>query len=198
MTQLSFRNFIAAIVVLPVILYSGMVFAQHGHNHVGVPDAVVSKDQKLRDELKGIDAKQAMAIAYKWRQENIDVKTFVTPDAVNFQFKDGKTVAVPLPDDQMIVSIAPYVNKTHPCATHTMSSCKGELKDTPIEVKAVTASGKILIDESIVSPFTGFIDLWLPRDQEITLYVSALGKKTKGVIATFRSSKTCDSTLKLE
>lgn len=181
-----------------LVVWLGSAHAQHGRNHVGVPDAVVAKDQRLIDELKGIDAKQAMKIAYRWRQEKIDVKTFVTPDAVNFQFKDGKTIVVPLPEDQMIVSIAPYINTTHPCATHTMSSCKGELKDTPVEVKAVAASGKVLVDETIVSPFTGFIDLWLPRDQEITLYVSALGKKTKGVITTFRSSKTCDSTLKLE
>lgn len=190
MKQLSFGNFITAIVMFSAILYSGNSFAQHGHNHIGVPDAVVAKDQRLIDELKGIDAKQAMAIAYKWRTKNIDVKTFVTPAAVNFQFKNGKKVVVPLPDDQMIVSIAPYINTTHPCATHTMSSCKGELKDIPIEVKAISAEGKVLINETIVSPFTGFIDLWLPRDQEITLYVSVMGKKTKGVITTFRNSKT--------
>ena len=194
----SIKKLIAGSVLFSMVIYSGIAFAQHSHNHVGVPDAVVARDKRLKDELKGIHAKQAMEIAYKWRKENIDVKTFVTPDAVNFQFKDGKTIAVPLPDDQMIVSIAPYVNKTHPCATHTMSSCKGELKDTLIEVKAVTAGGKVLINESIMSPFTGFIDLWLPRDQEITLYVSALGKKATGVITTFRNSKTCDSTLKLE
>lgn len=181
-----FKNIIATSVMSLFVLYSGIAFAQHG------------QDQRLRDELKGIGAKKAMKIAYKWRAENIDVKTFVTPDVVNFQFRDGKTVVVPLPDDQMIVSIAPYVNKTHPCATHTMSSCEGELKDTLIKVKAIAAGGRVLINESIMSPFTGFIDLWLPRNQEITLYVSALGKNATGVITTFRNSKTCDSTLKLE
>ncbi|MRS03289.1 hypothetical protein EG832_08720 [bacterium] len=196
--MLRISKIVTGSVLVFLMIYSGIAFAQHGHNHVGVPDAVVAKNERLKNELKGINAKQAMEIAYKWRKENIDVKTFVTPDAVNFQFKDGKTVAVPLPADEMLVSIAPYINKTHPCATHTMSSCKGELKDTLVEVKAIGAGGKVLINESMMSPFTGFIDLWLPRDQEITLHVSALGKKATGVITTFRNSKTCDSTLKLE
>jgi len=195
--RVNIKKLIVGSVLFSLVIYSGIAFAQHKHDH-GTAAAGAGQDQKLQDELKGIDSRQAMKIAYKWRAENIDVKTFVTPDAVNFQFKDGKTVVVPLPDDQMIVSIAPYVNKTHPCATHTMSSCKGELKDTRIEVKAVSAEGRVLINEPIMSPSTGFIDLWLPRNQEITLYVYALGKKATGVITTFRNSKTCDSTLKLE
>jgi len=196
--MLRISKIITGSVLVFLMIYSEVAFAQHGHNHAGVPDAVVSKDERLKDQLKGIHARQAMEIAYKWRKENVEVKTFVTPDAVNFQFKDGKTLTVPLPDDEMLVSVAPYINKTHPCATHTMSSCKGELKDTLIEIKAVAAGGKVLINKSIMSPFTGFIDLWLPRDQQITLYVSALGKKATGVITTFRNSKTCDTTLKLE
>jgi hypothetical protein len=195
--SVSIKKSIAGSVLFSLVIYSGIAFAQQGHDHGSAPD-VAAQNQRLMDELKGVDAKQAMNLAYQWRTENIDVKTFVTPDAVNFQFKDGKMVVVPLPDDQMIVSIAPYVNKTHPCATHTMSSCKGELKNTLIEVKAVTAGGRVLINESIMSPFTGFVDLWLPRNQEITLYVSALGKKATGKIDTYRNSKTCDSTLKLE
>lgn len=191
------KNIVTTIIMFLFITYSGSALAQHSHDHSN-SSSTAEQNQRLVDELKGINAKQAMKIAYKWREESIDVKTFVTPDAVNFQFKDGKKVVVPLPDDQMIVSIAPYISKTHPCATHTMSSCKGELKNTLIDVKAVTAGGKVLINESIMSPFTGFIDLWLPRDQEITLYVSALGKKATGLITTFRNSKTCDSTLKLE
>jgi len=178
-------------------IYSGIAYAQHDHHH-GAATQSSSQDARLVNELKGIDAKQAMNIAYKWRSEKIDVKTFVTPDAVNFKFKDGKTVVVPLPDDQMIVSVAPYINKTHPCSTHTMSSCEGELKNKLIEVRAVTAEGKTLIHETLRTPPTGFVDLWLPRDQEITISVDFEGKKGTSKVQTYRTSKTCDSTIKLE
>lgn len=72
---------------------------------------------QLKEKLTGIDGKTAVAIANKWHGDKIDVVTFVTPEKVNFKFKDGQMISVPLPDDVMMVSIAPYINKTHVCAT---------------------------------------------------------------------------------
>ncbi|MDP2853670.1 MAG: CueP family metal-binding protein [Smithellaceae bacterium] len=187
------------IIVLAIFmtLVSGLAVAQHNHDHGAMPTAN-SQDQKLLNELKGIDGKQAMELANRWRQKNLDITSFVTPDAVNFKFKDGKTIGVPLPDDQMVVSIAPYINKTHECATHYMSKCDAELKNVPVKVLAINAGGKTLINKTIKTSSTGFFDLWLPRDREITVSVSAQGKKATGKVYTYRNSKTCDTTLKLE
>jgi hypothetical protein len=198
--KLNFLKTVALSILLLLAAYTGNAFAQHSHDHgsataVGAQD---QQDQKLRDELKGKNGKQAMALANTWRQKNLDVTTFVTPDAVHFIFKDGTKINVPLPDDQMVVSIAPYISNTHKCATHYMSKCDGELKNVPVKVKAVTADGKTLINKTIKTPPTGFFDLWLPRDQEIDITVSAMGKKAAGKILTYRDSKTCDTTLKLE
>lgn len=185
------------VLAISMTLVSGLAFAQHNHDHATMPTGS-GQDQKLSDELKGIDGKQAMELANKWRQKNLDITSFVTPDAVNFKFKDGKTIGVPLPDDQMVVSVAPYINKTHECATHYMSKCDAELKNVPVKVLAITAGGKTVFDKTIKTPSTGFFDLWLPRDQEITISVTAQGKKATGKIFTYRNSKTCDTTLKLE
>jgi len=183
------------VLAISMTLVSSMAVAQH---NPGTMPTVSGEDQKFSDQLKGIDGKQAMELANKWRQKNLDVTSFVTPDAVNFKFKDGKTIGVPLPDDQMVVSIAPYINTTHKCATHYMSKCDAELKNVPVKVLAINAAGKTLIDKTITTPSTGFFDLWLPRNQEITISVSAQGKKATGKIYTYRNSKTCDTTLKLE
>jgi hypothetical protein len=184
------------VLAISMTLVSGLAFAQHNHDHGTMQGG--GQDRQLMDELKGINGKQAMELANKWRQKNLDVTSFVTPDAVNFKFKDGKTIGVPLPDDQMVVSIAPYINTTHKCATHYMSKCDAELKNVPVKVLVITAGGKTLIDKTIITPSTGFFDLWLPRDQEIIISVSARGKKATGKIYTYRNSKTCDTTLKLE
>lgn len=191
------KKTLVTVLAASLILVSGVAIAQRKHDRGSVPAASV-QDLQLMDELKGINGKQAMELANFWRQKNIDVVTFVTPDAVHFKFKNGKTISVLLPDDQMVVSIAPYSHKTHECSTHYMSSCDGELKNTFVKVKAVAVSGKILIDKTIKTPPTGFFDLWLPRNQEIDISVSAVGKKAKGKILTLRSSKTCDTTLRLE
>ncbi len=189
---LKVKKIFLALVILLFVLSAAIATAQQS------APPVSGQNQQLVNELKGKSGKQAMELAYQWKQTNIDVVSFVTPDAVHFKFKDGTEIKVPLPEDEMVVSIAPYINKTHPCSTHYMSKCDGELKNTPIKVKAVTAGGKVLINKTIKTPYYGFIDLWLPRDQEINIFVSAMGKKAKGKILTYRDSKTCDSTLKLE
>lgn len=191
------EKIIAGSVLLLLVMYSGVALAQQSHDHGSAP-AASSQDQQLVNELKGKNGKQAMALANQWRQKNFDVTSFVTPDEVRFIFKDGTKINIPLPQDHMVVSIAPYVQNTHTCSTHYMSKCDGELKNTPVKVRAVTARGKVVIDKTLKTAPTGFLDLWLPRDQEITLSVSALGKKAESKITTYRSSKTCDSTLKLE
>jgi len=157
-----------------------------------------SSDKQLKEKLKGIDGKTAVAIANKWHMNKIDIVTFVTPDSVNFKFKDGQMINIPLPDDIMMVSIAPYIENTHTCATHYISSCDAELKNTNIKVIAVTEGGKTLINKTMKTAPTGFLDLWLPRNQVINITVSAKGKSATRKIFTNRDSKTCETTLKLE
>jgi len=178
--------------ILSVILLS-VAYASENQTFVNK-----SNDKQLKEKLIGIDGKTAVAIANKWHGDKIDVVTFVTPEKVNFKFKDGQMISVPLPDDVMMVSIAPYINKTHACATHYISSCDAELKSINIKVLAVTAGGKTLINKTMRTAPTGFLDLWLPRNQAINITVSAKGKSATGKIFTNRDSKTCETTLKLE
>jgi len=190
------KNLIVKIIALSFILpVLSLSVAYSSEN----PTSINKNNYKqLKEKLKGIDGKTAMAIANKWHMDKIDVVTFVTPDKVNFKFKDGETISILLPDDVMMVSIAPYINKTHTCATHYISSCDAELKNTKIKVTAVAAGGKILINKIMKTAPTGFLDLWLPRNQIIDITVSAKGKSATGRIFTNRDSKTCETTLKLE
>jgi hypothetical protein len=176
---------IAMVIILSVLSLSSSVYSS-------------DNNKQLKDDLNGVDGKAAMAIANKWRMKKIDVVTFVTPDTVNFKFKDGAAISIPLPNDEMLVSIAPYMIKTHKCSTHYMSSCDGELKNVEIKIVAVTVGGKTLINKTMKTASTGFLDLWLPRNQDIGITVSAKGKSATGKIYTYRNSKTCDTTLKLE
>lgn len=187
------------IIIISLVLSIFPLFAAYSNDKQQSADIkAIKQDQRIQDQLKGVSAKKAMILANKWRLEKIRVISFVTPDAVNFKFRDGKTVIIPLPDEEMIVSIAPYIKYTHECATHYMSSCDAELKRKPVKIKAVTAKGKIIINKIVTMPRTGFYDLWLPRNQEINISVAALGKKATGKIFTYRNSKTCETTLKLE
>ena len=111
--------------------------------------------------------------------------------------KDNKEVNYDLPDDEFYVSIAPFINETHPCTFHSLTGCQGELVNTPFEVYIENANGNVLIDESIESFDNGFIDLWLPRDQEFKVIITLDDKQVESTISTFEDDPTCITTMQL-
>ncbi len=145
--------------------------------------------------LADIDAHTAMDLANAWKGEALT--SYVTSTAVHFSFPDGASVEVPLPEDEMLVSIAPYVVNTHPCQTHYMSGCQGELVGVQMRVRAELADGTIVIDEVRQTQANGFIDLWLPRGQALLISFEVDGYRTAGVITTHLDSPTCITTLRL-
>jgi len=154
-----------------------------------------AQDAPTTRALEGLDARAAVELANAWKGSG--VTSFATPDAVHFVFADGTAVVVPLPDDVMYVSVAPYLQHTHPCATHYMSGCQGELVGAPVHVLAILADGTVLIDEVMPTMANGFIDLWLPRDQAIDLHLSLDGYAVVGRLTTYADSRTCITDLRL-
>lgn len=147
------------------------------------------------DALAGIDASAAIELANAWKGS--DVTSYATGQAVHFAFPNGDEVRVPMPVDRMFVSVAPYVNQTHPCTTHYMSGCQGELVDAPIQVRATLPDGTVVLDEQVRTGANGFLDLWLPRDQALVLSVSIDGYGAEGFLTTFPDSATCITTMQL-
>ncbi len=149
-------------------------------------------------DLDGLDARAAMTLANRWGTAKTDVKSFVTPQEVSFTFANGKKVRVPLSPDKMVVALAPYVSKTHPCEVHYMSGCQGELTGLPVKVLAKKSDGAVILEDTVTTLPNGFIELWLPRDLEINLSLEALGRKTEGMINTYSDSYTCVTTFQLQ
>jgi hypothetical protein len=71
----------------------------------------------LEDEneaiLKNVDATQAMEIANEWKWTQKEIKSYVTSQEVVFEFSNGRSKKIPLPEEKMLVAVAPYVNRTH-------------------------------------------------------------------------------------
>lgn len=63
--------------------------------------------------LNNADAIQAMAIANEWKWSKKEIKSFVTPREVVFKFSKDKVKRIPLPEEKMLVAVAPYINRTH-------------------------------------------------------------------------------------
>jgi hypothetical protein len=63
--------------------------------------------------LKNVDAIQAMAIANEWNWSREEIKSYVTTREVVFELSESKVIKIPLPEEKMLVAVAPYINRTH-------------------------------------------------------------------------------------
>jgi hypothetical protein len=152
----------------------------------------------LADQVRQLDAHAALSLANTWRSTQPGVNATLTARAVRFIFKSGEEVSIPLPADTMILEVAPYLTRTHPCQIHSLSGCRAEMAGFDIKVHAQTPDGTVLMDGAMTAMDNGFIELWLPRGKEIDLTLESAGKKANGRVTTYESSNTCLTGFKLE
>lgn len=101
---------------------------------------------------------------------------------------------VDLPENRFYLSFAPYINNTHPCQTHFLTSCQSELRNESFHVKVVLDDGTVIIDEMLTSAQNGFVGIWLPKDINAILHVEHENLHVSAPITTFNSSPTCLTT----
>ncbi len=186
--------------VLPVLIVLALATVGCGRSDPGAGNDTAQRPRSTssgpsQSSVQGKGPVEALALANEWKGN--DVTTFVTTESINFEFPGGATTSVRLPADKMVVAIAPYISQTHLCETPYMSGCQGELIGEPINVVARLADGTIVVDDTIRTMTNGFIELWLPRDNEISISLAAAGKSVDGTIGTFADSQTCITTLQL-
>lgn len=93
-------------IVLSFILFLGISWL--------FPVCTLQGDEKSDEAiLNNADAIQAMAIANEWKWSKKEIKSFVTPREVVFKFSKDKVKRIPLPEEKMLVAVAPYINRTH-------------------------------------------------------------------------------------
>lgn len=111
---------------------------------------------------------------------------------------DESKVAYDLPEDDFFVSIAPYVKDTHPCATHSLTGCQGEMMNEAFDVYMEDAEGNVILDETVKSQANGFIDLWLPRDKVFSVKITHDGKTVESAFSSFEGDNTCITTMQFK
>ena len=77
------------------------------------PGAIHADQKSLMDELKGVSAGEAVAFANKWRWTNKNMKVYMDGQEIVFKVPDGQTKKIPMPEDKMLVAVAPYLKNTH-------------------------------------------------------------------------------------
>lgn len=112
-------------------------------------------------------------------------------------FDNSEEIKLALPENKFYLSFAPYINQTHPCATHSLSSCQGELVNQSVNVIVTDENGNEIVNSEMTTMENGFVGVWLPRNMNGTIEVLYNGMSAQTSISTFSGSNTCLTTLQL-
>lgn len=164
------------------------------------PEAQPTQDAVLTEY--GLDGKDAVEVIDELDRVALDdratdLMASVRVDELVLTDADGAETAMDLPDDRFYLSVAPYVDTTHECFYHSLTTCKGELGGEDVRLRVVDDAGEVLVDETTTTFDNGFVGMWLPRDIEGTLEVEYDGKTGTADIGTGEDDPTCLTTLQL-
>lgn len=164
------------------------------------PGAVSTEEFLAAQNLEGLDSVaiidrlDAMPLA----KRPTDLMASVRPDALVLSDMTGSEVSLPMPEDEVYLSVAPYAVQTHDCYFHSLTTCVGEMSGVDVRVTLTTDSGEVLVDEVRRSFDNGFVGLWVPRGIQGTLAMSVDGKQGSTAISTMAADDpTCITTLQV-
>lgn len=165
------------------------------------PAAQPDADTLLADYgLDGLDAREVIerldttALA----ERPTDLMASIRPNEIILASAEGE-VALPMPTDEFYLSIAPYVSQTHECYFHSLTTCVGELRSTPIDVTISDAdTGEILVEGTETTYDNGFIGFWVPSGINAEVTIEHEGRTATEVLPTTSADdRTCVTTLQL-
>ncbi len=103
-----------------------------------------------------------------------------------------------VPGDRFYLSLAPYVDETHECFHHSLTTCQGELIAQDVQVQVEDRTNKtVLVDDTLTTFDNGFVGIWLPRNIEGTIRVTRDGKSGEVDFTTDDDAPTCLTTLRM-
>ena len=151
-------------------------------------------------DLDGLDAAQVierldtMPVA----DRPTDLIASVQPDALALTDDQKRETRLPMPEDEVYISVAPYREQTHDCYFHSLTTCLGELANTAVQVTLTGEDGDVLLDEVRQTYDNGFVGIWVPRGIKATLTIEHEGRTGTVTISTMNEDDaTCITTLQL-
>lgn len=196
------RNALAAVfVAILALVLAGCAITPSGPAPSSVSSQTSEREFLADHGLSGLDARQVierldtMPVA----DRPTDLLASVQPEALVLTDDQERETRLPLPEDEVYISIAPYQDQTHDCYFHSLTTCLGELASEEVQVTLTGADGEVIIDEARQTYDNGFIGLWVPRDTEVTLTIAHEGQEANARISTMSDDDaTCITTMRLQ
>lgn len=74
---------------------------------------VAGQEASTKSLLKGLNARKALEIANQLRWSNKEVVSYINTREMVFKFPDDRIERIPLPENEVMVALAPYIKNTH-------------------------------------------------------------------------------------
>lgn len=160
----------------------------------------VDSDFLAAHDLAGLDAAQVIERldTMPLADRPVNLIASVRPDAIVLTDDQERETQLPMPEDEVYISVAPYRDQTHDCYFHSLTTCLGELANADVQVTLTDDDGDVLVDEVRQTYDNGFVGLWVPRGIEATLTIEYEGQTGTAMISTMNEDDaTCITTLQL-
>ncbi|MCW5952736.1 MAG: CueP family metal-binding protein [Propionibacteriaceae bacterium] len=151
--------------------------------------------------LAGLDARQIIERldTLPVSDRPTDLIASIRPDQLLLTDDQDRELTVPMPSDEFYLSLAPYLNGTHDCHFHSLTTCLGELQNVDVSLTVTdAATGEPILEEDLRTYDNGFVGVWLPRDIDADITVEYDGRTATTAISTRGAeAATCLTTLQL-
>lgn len=162
-----------------------------------------SLDDTLADfGLTGLNSRESIelldALPVAERPASSELTASALADQLVFSNVSGEEASLPLEDGEFYLAVAPYIQQTHSCYFHSLTTCIGEMSNTPVQVLFTDLdTGEVLIDEELTTYDNGFVGFWLPADITGELTITSNGLSTTEEVSTGPDDLTCLTTMQL-
>lgn len=187
-------------------LLAGLTMAATAFTGCAAEDLSVdaSNDFDQIAETYGLDGPDARTVIETLEAMPLDARptgliASVQPDALVLSDQStGAEAALPLPEGEFYLSLAPYLGQTHECFSHSLTTCVGELRGEDVSVLITDrVDGTVLFDGLVTTNDNGFVGVWLPREKDATITVDYADQTATALVSTDGDSPTCLTTLRL-
>lgn len=165
------------------------------------PDSATADAMLAEVGLDGVDARTVVDTldATPLGDRTDSFMASVRPNELLLTDATGTETTIPMPEDAFYVSLAPYIDSTHECYFHSLTTCVGELQGEEIDVLVTdTATGEVLVEQTMTTFDNGFVGMWLPRDIEADVTIERDGLSASTTLSTSEEDDaTCITTMQL-
>ena len=144
-------------------------------------------------ELSGLTVEEIVHKLDSTTSDPTGLSASITSDNL-ILMDNSNEVKLTLPKDKFYLSFAPYITQTHPCGTHSLTGCRGELIEQEIQVIITDSEGKEVVNSDLTTMANGFVGVWLPRNIDAAIIVNYNNLVAQAPINTFAGSDTCLTT----